>query len=96
MDPVARVGDVLDVGVGEQPLDFWVIIRAGDTERKHMTSRTEQAPRASQFSLCPHLMYAELAPPKNSVGPSKVVSKLGKLMTCSKCAEMASRLTRQA
>lgn len=34
MDPVARVGDVLDVGVGEQPVDLWVILRAGDTERK--------------------------------------------------------------
>lgn len=28
MDPVARVRDVLDIGVGEQPLDFWVIVRA--------------------------------------------------------------------
>lgn len=28
MDPVAGVRDVLDVGVGEQPLDFWVIVRA--------------------------------------------------------------------
>lgn len=37
MDPVARVRDVLDVSVGEQPLDFWVIVRAGDTERKHVT-----------------------------------------------------------
>lgn len=43
-----------------------------------------------------YLMYAELAPPKNSVGPSYVESKLGKLMMCSKCAEMASRLTLQA
>lgn len=38
MDPVARVRDVLDVGIGEQPLDFWVIIGAGsgeeDTERE--------------------------------------------------------------
>lgn len=42
-----------------------------------------------------YLMYAELAPPKNSVGPSYVESKLGKLMMCSKCAEMASRLTLQ-
>lgn len=51
MDPVAGVGDVLDVGVGEQPLDFWVIIRAGDTERKPMTSGTERVTRASQFIL---------------------------------------------
>lgn len=29
MDPVAGVRDVLDVGVGEQPLDLWVIVRAG-------------------------------------------------------------------
>lgn len=28
MDPVAGIGDVLDVGIGEQPLDFWVIVRA--------------------------------------------------------------------
>lgn len=32
MDPVAGVGDVLDVGVGEQPLDFWVIVRAENKE----------------------------------------------------------------
>lgn len=29
MDPVARVGDVLDVSIREQPLDLWVIIGAG-------------------------------------------------------------------
>lgn len=29
MDPVARVWNVLDVSVGEQPLDFWVVIGAG-------------------------------------------------------------------
>lgn len=34
MDPVARVRDVLDVCVGEQPLDFWVTVRAGWAERK--------------------------------------------------------------
>lgn len=34
MDPVARVWDVLDVSVGEQPLDFWVIIRAGVGQRR--------------------------------------------------------------
>lgn len=34
MDPVAGVRDVLDVGVGEQPLDFWVIVRAGWVGRK--------------------------------------------------------------
>jgi len=29
VDPVARIWDVLDVGVREQPMDFWVIVRAG-------------------------------------------------------------------
>lgn len=42
MDPVARVWDVLDVSVWEQPLDFWVIFRAvtqgGSSE--HVRSNT--------------------------------------------------------
>lgn len=38
MDPVAGVRDVLDVGVGEQPLDFWVIVGAGWEEAKSTSS----------------------------------------------------------
>lgn len=36
MDPVARIGDVLDVSTWEKPLDFGVIVRA--------------APRADRYS----------------------------------------------
>lgn len=34
MDPVGGIWDVLDVGVGEQPLDLWVILRAGSRGRR--------------------------------------------------------------
>jgi len=39
MYPVAGVGDVLDVGAGEQPLDFWVILGA-ETRREKVKEGT--------------------------------------------------------
>ena len=40
MDPVARVGDVLDVGVREQPLDLRVIVRAEEWRQRGGGIRT--------------------------------------------------------
>lgn len=45
MDPVARVWDVLDVSVREQPLDFRVIVGAGSgvkTQRRRKRSENQK------------------------------------------------------
>lgn len=48
MDPVARIWDVLDVSVREQPLDFWVVIRAGSGVNNKRLQSAIQCEKATE------------------------------------------------